>query len=122
VPYLTILGTGSWTWGSTTYRAGTHEVDEDVAEAASRSSRKTLIVSDAPVRLAEQESGVLTREDIEGRVRGVKLAGVLEDEREEGESSADVSVPLSEVCMTCGRGFPSAGAREHHQRFAHGSG
>lgn len=115
MPWLVILGSGSWSYGRTRYEAGLHEVDEEVAEAARRAPKKLLVTAERPV-LARSE-GPLTMDDVRLGGLGVELA------RPEIEVTADGTRPLEVIhdfkCDWCPRTFPSRGARERHVEFKH---
>lgn len=116
MPYLTVLGKGSWgPDAARRFAAGVHEVDHEVAEAARASGIKTLVVTDGPPRVRRRGAeGPLSADDIvEGSDGRVELEPAEEGASEEGADAYDFG------CPSCGRSFPSAAARDRHQAFRH---
>lgn len=119
MPWLVVLGRGSWRTGDRLFEAGAHEIDDEVAEKARQSRIKSLLVCDEePVLQVDATTGLLTADDVRTRGRGgVRLA------RPETGEDALVSVELTYdfSCPQCPAAFPSRGALVRHTEFHHGA-
>lgn len=73
MPFLVVLGDAAWRSGPHFFRAGVHEIDEEIADRARARSSKSLLVLDERPVLAEKHDGPLTLEDLKVGVRGVQL-------------------------------------------------
>jgi hypothetical protein len=117
--WLTVLGRGSWRWDGKTYRAGVHEVGDDVAMAARRAPVASLVVTVDPPVIHQKIPGPLTLADLKKprRSMGVTLAG--------NPTPAQVAnlepegIPLDHPCGLCEDEFPSAPALARHIEFVH---
>lgn len=117
MPWLVVLGKGSWGYNRITYRAGKHEVPEDVAEVARAKGKKNLLVFEhEPEIVSNKGDGPLTPDDILlGNPGGVRLPADPEDHVEE----EDNTIPYEYPCEHCTLSFPSAPALDRHHEFHH---
>jgi hypothetical protein len=117
VPWLTVLGAGSWRCGDKRFPAGKHEVDETTAELARQAGIRSLIITETEPTLHRREDGPLTIDDVK-LGSGVRLAIVPPPE------VADVEPDLYEVprdyhCPHCEESHPSRGSLLRHIEFHH---
>ncbi len=119
MPWLTVLGRGSWRWNGKTYRAGVNEVDDEVALAARRAPVANLVISiDRPL-IHQKIPGPLTLADLKKprRAMGVQLAG--NPTPQQVANLEPEPVPLDHPCGVCEDEFPSAAALARHIEFNH---
>lgn len=118
MPWLVVLGSGSWTPGpGMRYRAGKHYVTEEVAAKARALGRRTLIVVDEEPEIVRGVGpGPLTPED----VRFGTTAGVRFKEQELVEElEAEYEIPLTYECQWCPEKRPSQAALDRHHKVKH---
>lgn len=132
MPFLVVLGTGSWSAPAvsrTTYKAAVckasgepYKVDAAVAEAARATGYWWLQVfddDDEPVLDVSDPSGPLEPDDIRVGVQGgVRLHLEEAPEPEEVNFEYEGS-PLVHGCKWCPRRFPSSAAHDRHIEFEH---
>ena len=119
MPWLVVTGTGSWNYRGTPFRAGVHEVDQDVADAAIASRVGSLFVTDfEPEIMRTPDPGSpLTLKDIKvGTNIGVQIARGEAPEEEIADSSGRI---FEYPCPYCPKPFASSGARDRHVEFHH---
>ena len=114
--YLVVLGNGSWRWHGQTFKAGVHEVSDEVANAARTAGKRSLVVMREKPIIKHKSPGPLTIADLQKPRRGVRLAGPTAPPPLEVESSI---VPMEHPCGQCDATFPSTGARDRHIEFHH---
>lgn len=117
MPWIVVLGKGSWGHNRVTYRAGKHEVPEDVALAARAANKsKLLVFEDEPEIVEGSGGGVLSPDDILlGNPGGVRLPA----DPEEPVPEEDNTIPYNYPCEHCVLSFPSGPARDRHVEFHH---
>ena len=119
MPWLTVLGLGSWSPGRDlpTFRPGSYEVDVEIAEQARASDIRSLLVTDMkPRTVVRTPAGPLTMDDLRESDGGVAVAPPDIPESD----LVDVYDNLLDFpCGMCDAAFPSAGARERHIEFHH---
>jgi hypothetical protein len=115
--YLVVLGNGSWRWHGQTYKAGVHEVSDEVADAARTAGKRSLVVMREKPKLQHKTPGPLTIADLQKPRRGLTLAGA--PAQEASAPVEDSIVPLDHPCGQCEKMFPSPGARDRHIEFHH---
>jgi hypothetical protein len=117
LPWLAVLGSGSWTVDGLRFPAGVHEVSDEIAERARRSGLRSLVVSDGE-QLSVRETpadGPLGLEDLRRGTTGVQL---------QVPALEPVELPSAELprnyrCPHCPEPFPSRGALVRHIEFHH---
>lgn len=133
MPWLVVLGTGSWcdpAVSRQTFRAsyckkkGTgYKVEEDIAEAARATGYWWLQVYPdemEPELDVSDPSGPLTLEDVKtGLAPGVRLQVIEGGGEPEEEYQDPEAPPLEHACQWCPRRFPSSGALGRHVEFEH---
>lgn len=119
MPWLTVLGRGSWRWNDQTFRAGVHEVSDEVAIAARAAPVRNLVVTvDRPV-VHVKTRGPLTISDLQRPYLGTGVRFAGQRPTEEPVAARPSGVPLDHPCGQCDEMFPSAGARDRHIEFHH---
>ena len=115
--YLTVLGSGSWSSHGKQYRAGIHEVSEEIAEEARASGIRFLVITSQEPKITRGvDVGPLTLDDLKVGVGGVRIVPA-EAEPLPDEEPRD---PRGEyVCDWCTDDFPSKGALDRHVEFHH---
>lgn len=131
MPWLVVLGTGSWSAPSVskqTYKAsyckknGTgYEVEQSVADAAQATGYWWLqVFPDRPEVVQEDPTGPLSLDDVRSGVEGGSRLVVLEGGAEPEPDIEDPEAPsMSHACGWCPRRFPSSGALGRHTEFEH---
>lgn len=119
MPWLVVLGTGTWGYGRTTYPAGKHQVDDATAEAARSLGSPVVLVTDEEPHIVENrpDGEPLSLKDIRVGVttHGVRLAEVAIEEVAVHERD-----PRDEhACPYCSDAKPSAAALVRHIEFHH---
>lgn len=117
MPYLIVLGNGSWRYRDHTYKAGVHEVSEELADAARRAPVRSLVVMNRKPVVVQKTPGPLTLADLK-RPRRMGVA-LTPDAVPQLPVEDDYEVPLDYPCDKCDEMFPSAGARDRHLEFNH---
>jgi hypothetical protein len=119
--WLVVLGTGAWGYGGKIYRAGVHEVSDEVAAAAAASGKKTLAISSEQPTVSDGRlPGPLTPDDIRTGRRGVSLAEAQLIETEELDDT--LTPPERDYdfsCKQCPWQGPTSGALTRHEEFHH---
>ena len=117
MPYLVVLGNGSWRYNGVTYKAGVHEISDELARVAQLAPVRSLVVmSEKPV-VMQKTPGPLTIADLKRPRMGVSLRPSAVPETTDPEP--DLGVPLDHPCPECPELFPSAPARDRHIEFNH---
>lgn len=126
MPFLTVLGDGTWRYRRVQYSAGIHEIDEATADAAKRSGIQSLHVSATPPQLARRAPGPLGMADVRSGIgEGVTLAAAPPLPYEEPVVPEEITVPAEFPCLIVGcefespYGFPSAPALARHVQVNH---
>ena len=121
MPWLAVLGSGSWMANGLRFGPGVHEVSEEIAEKARATGRRSLVVCDEQPELADaREHGPLKPEDLERPFseRGVQLK-VVPLPSPEPLPEDEYALPKDYPCPQCSAKFPSSGSRERHVEFHH---
>lgn len=119
MPWLVVLGNGSWMpRPGMRFTAGVHEISDEVAIWARKSKLKMLLVMDREPEIEpEHQGGPLTPDKLKNAHRGVRLKVEPLPEAEEEE----YEVPLEYPCLYCDSSFPSDPARDRHIELQHGA-
>ncbi len=117
MPWLVVLGNGSWQAEGTLYRAGKHLVPEEVADRARASGIRRLVVLEEEPTLAQPTGGPLELEHVRRGVQGVSLAERQPEAVEGGTPGWER--PAEYPCPSCPKSFPSSGALARHEEFNH---
>lgn len=120
MPWLVVLGEGSWSpERGVRYKAGKHEITEEMATFARLQGRRNLMVFDIePEIVSGAVAGPLTPEDIKlGRTTTVQLR----EPEMAAELEEEYDIPLTHPCHWCTTDtrFPSAAALARHQKVNH---
>ena len=119
MPWLVVLGRGSWMRAGKRYEAGKHEVDELTAEAAKRAPVGNLRVLDEEPEIVRDlgDDGPLTAEHVRlGVSGGVVLVSDLQESLEDGVEERE---KYDFSCRYCPLGFPSSGSLVRHVEMHH---
>lgn len=117
MPWLVVLGSGSWTCGRTKYTPGKYEVGDDVVAAVLRSRLpNVLLLEEEPeMRFDGPSDGPLSLDDITRKHKGMQLRLPDADPEEEPEIRPRDEHP----CLFCPLGFPSRPALLRHVEMHH---
>lgn len=131
MPWLVVLGTGSWSTpgiSRTTFKAsvckaqaGGYKVDQAVADAAEATGYWWLQVyddDDEPVLDVDELSGALGLDDVRRGVDGGVRLRVVPGEPEPEPEDPEAPPPIH-GCDWCVRKFPSTAAKDRHVEFEH---
>lgn len=117
MPWLVVLGRGTWMRAGVRYEPGKYEVDDLTAAAAKNAPVGNLRVFDEePEIFRDSDVGPLLPEHIRlGVTGGIQIVdpNVVAATEEEPREKYDFT------CRFCPQGFPSNGALERHIEFHH---
>jgi len=117
VPWITVLGRGSWMFDGQRFHAGQYEVSEEVAEAA-RQRRNIVVTDEKPPLVEEVQEEALSKKTTR---RPYRSTGVQIQEPPPSipdETEMEQAVPLDFRC-DCGYRAPSPPALNRHKQFEH---
>lgn len=132
MPWLVILGTGTWSApgiSRTTFKASVckaegrgYKVEQAVADAADATGYwwlQTFPDDDEPVLDTDELSGPLGLDDVRRGVDGGVRLRVIEGGLIEEDYSDPDAPPFANPCEWCVRKFPSSAALDRHVEFEH---
>jgi len=121
MPWLAILGNGSWMVGKQRFDAGIHEVSEEIAAKAQATGMRRLVICDEKPELDPgREPGPLKPEDFDRSWdnRGTQLR-LVHPPAAQLPAEDEYSLPKDYPCGQCSLKFPSPGSRARHVEFHH---